>query len=249
MVTEKLCWSAVRGFEGVGLFAIVVCLLRERHFHRYLFAAFNPKSEILSKRYAGFVAFSHRRTFAEVFIVGTFIHKAQMLKFGFSVAKSKLLKLFNRVPMPSIAIHFITYRCNLKCRMCSAITYSADEEMNTQQVKDLYDQIKSLQLIRITGGEPFIRNDLPEIMHHIQKRIKPYLIHITTNGTLSDRIVDLVKENKGSKLFIAVHYLSSIIKYYNVHLAPLSGSMPRVHIAMSMEILDLTILKDSEYVI
>ncbi len=127
-----------------------------------------------------------------------------MLKFGLSIAKSKLLKLFNRIPMPSIIIHFITYRCNLSCRMCSAITYSADEEMNTQQVMDLYDQIKSLQLIRITGGEPFIRNDLPEIVHHIQKSIKPYLVHITTNGTLSDRIVDFVKENKGSKLFIAV---------------------------------------------
>lgn len=127
-----------------------------------------------------------------------------MLKFGLTLARSKMLKLFKRIPMPSIIIHFITYRCNLSCRMCSAITYSSEEELSTQQVKDLYDQMKSLQLVRITGGEPFIRNDLPEIVHHIRKSVKPHLVHITTNGTLSDRIVDFVKDNKGSRLFIAV---------------------------------------------
>jgi MoaA/NifB/PqqE/SkfB family radical SAM enzyme len=88
--------------------------------------------------------------------------------------------------------------------MCSAITYSSEEELNTQQVKDLYDQMKSLQLVRITGGEPFIRDDLPEIVHHIRKSVTPHLVHITTNGTLTDRIVDFVKENEGKKLFIAV---------------------------------------------
>lgn len=127
-----------------------------------------------------------------------------MLKFGLSLAKSSLLKLFKRIPMPSIVIHFITYRCNLSCRMCSAVTYSAEAELDTQQVKDLYDQMKSLQLVRITGGEPFIRDDLPEIVRHIQKSVKPHLVHITTNGTLTDRIVNFVKESKGSKLFIAI---------------------------------------------
>jgi MoaA/NifB/PqqE/SkfB family radical SAM enzyme len=127
-----------------------------------------------------------------------------MLTFGYSLLKSKLLKAFNRVPMPSILIYFITYRCNLKCQMCSARTYRTDEELNTQQVKDLFDQLKSLQLVRITGGEPFMREDLSEIVKHIEKTIKPYLVHITTNGTLEDRIVDLVKEKHTSKLFISI---------------------------------------------
>jgi molybdenum cofactor biosynthesis enzyme MoaA len=57
--------------------------------------------------------------------------------------------------------------------MCSTVTYSAEAKLNTQQVKDLYDQMKSLQLVRLTGGEPFIRDDLPEIVRHIQKCVKP----------------------------------------------------------------------------
>lgn len=131
-------------------------------------------------------------------------YRDKMLKFGYSILKSKLLAAFNKVPMPSIIIYFITYRCNLKCHICSARTYHTDEEMNTPQVKELFDQLKSLQLVRITGGEPFIREDLSEIVRHIEKNVKPYMIHITTNGTLEDRILDLVKEKHSSKLFIAV---------------------------------------------
>jgi MoaA/NifB/PqqE/SkfB family radical SAM enzyme len=88
--------------------------------------------------------------------------------------------------------------------MCSARTYHTDDELNTQQVKNLFDQLKSLQLVRITGGEPFVREDLSEIVRHIEKNVKPYMVHLTTNGTLEDRILDLVKEKHSSKLFIAV---------------------------------------------
>jgi molybdenum cofactor biosynthesis enzyme MoaA len=59
-------------------------------------------------------------------------------------------------------------------------------------------------MVRITGGEPFVREDLSEIVRHIEKNVKPYMVHSTTNGTLEDRIFDLVKEKHSSKLFIAV---------------------------------------------
>ena len=127
-----------------------------------------------------------------------------MFKVGYSLIKSKFMRKLNRVPMPSIAIYFITFRCNLECSICSARVCQTDSELDTFQIQSLFDQLKSLEVIRITGGEPFVRCDLSEIVRHIHKKIKPFLIHITTNGTLQDRILDLVKENQGTKLFIAV---------------------------------------------
>ena len=44
----------------------------------------------------------------------------------------------------------------------------------------------------ITGGEPFIREDLPEIVRELYK--KSDRIVISTNGFFTDRIIKLCKE-------------------------------------------------------
>ena len=44
----------------------------------------------------------------------------------------------------------------------------------------------------ITGGEPFIRTDLKEVVRELDK--KSVRIVISTNGFFTDRIIDLCKE-------------------------------------------------------
>lgn len=51
-----------------------------------------------------------------------------------------------------------------------------------------------MDFVRLTGGEPFLRNDLPEIVHSINKHLKPLFLHITTNGLLEERIVRFCRE-------------------------------------------------------
>jgi radical SAM protein with 4Fe4S-binding SPASM domain len=52
---------------------------------------------------------------------------------------------------------------------------------------------KSLNDINITGGEPFLRDDLLEILDSIFKRCNPERLVISSNGFLTDRIVGLAK--------------------------------------------------------
>jgi len=83
-----------------------------------------------------------------------------------------------------------TYRCNAKCNMCDCFRFptNPDEEWKV----DLIDKLPEMAFTNITGGEPFIRKDLPEIIRAVSK--KTNRIVISTNGYFSDRIIALAEE-------------------------------------------------------
>jgi MoaA/NifB/PqqE/SkfB family radical SAM enzyme len=47
--------------------------------------------------------------------------------------------------------------------------------------------------VRITGGEPFMRPDMGEVINRIETAARPRMIHITTNGTLEKNIIEAMK--------------------------------------------------------
>lgn len=84
----------------------------------------------------------------------------------------------------------VTYRCNARCNMCNRYKRpsNAEEEISLEVIKKL----PPMYFTNITGGEPFIREDLKEIVRELQK--KSDRIVISTNGFFTDRIIDLCKE-------------------------------------------------------
>lgn len=94
----------------------------------------------------------------------------------------------------------LTHRCNLRCIHCYLDPQgnkkrNIQEEMNTDQVIGILDEITAagcLYLL-ITGGEPLMRSDFPQIYRHAKEN--GLLVTIFTNGTLiSDRILDLFED-------------------------------------------------------
>lgn len=95
--------------------------------------------------------------------------------------------------MPSIFVFELTRRCNHRCLYCytawgePSLGYPASprEEMSTAEVKEFIDNLRSqapVEYIALSGGEPLLREDLPEILAFIRNRgITPVII---TNGTL-----------------------------------------------------------------
>ncbi|HIZ11464.1 MAG TPA: radical SAM protein [Candidatus Eubacterium faecavium] len=94
----------------------------------------------------------------------------------------------------------VTYRCNARCNMCSRYKRpsSPDEEISLETIKKL----PPMYFTNITGGEPFIRTDLKDIVRELYK--KSDRIVISTNGFFTDRIIDLCKEfpNVGIRISI-----------------------------------------------
>lgn len=84
----------------------------------------------------------------------------------------------------------VTYRCNARCNMCSRYKAPSlpEEELSIETIRKL----PRMYFTNITGGEPFIREDLPDIVRELYK--KSDRIVISTNGFFSDRILGLCEE-------------------------------------------------------
>ena len=84
----------------------------------------------------------------------------------------------------------VTYRCNAKCNMCDCWKDPSRPEDEIQM--DVIKKLPEMAFTNITGGEPFIRKDLPEIVEELYK--KSDRIVISTNGYFTDRIIELCKK-------------------------------------------------------
>ena len=84
----------------------------------------------------------------------------------------------------------VTYRCNARCTMCNRYKAPSkpEEEISIETIKKL----PKMYFTNITGGEPFIREDLADIVRELYK--KSDRIVISTNGFFTDRIIKLCEE-------------------------------------------------------
>jgi MoaA/NifB/PqqE/SkfB family radical SAM enzyme len=89
---------------------------------------------------------------------------------------------------------FLTGKCNAKCAMC----FYADE-MNKKEKDLTFDEIKKLSetagefnRLWLSGGEPTLREDLPEILEMFYKNNKIKDVNMPSNGLRPDRLVEWV---------------------------------------------------------
>lgn len=82
----------------------------------------------------------------------------------------------------------VTYRCNARCYMCNTWQYPTkkDDEFRPEMVDRLP---AGLDFINITGGEPFLRKDIDEIVAKALAKTKRLVI--SSNGYFTDRIIKL----------------------------------------------------------
>jgi MoaA/NifB/PqqE/SkfB family radical SAM enzyme len=66
-------------------------------------------------------------------------------------------------------------------------------EMSPVDVEGVFRKLGRLDVVRITGGEPFLRGDLLEVAEAVLRASKPRVLHITTNGSFPERIVDFAR--------------------------------------------------------
>lgn len=84
-----------------------------------------------------------------------------------------------------------TYRCNAKCHMCNIWQHPTkkEEEITPEDI----DKLLPIPRINITGGEPFLREDLDEILSVLKPKTKRVVI--STNGFMTERILGIARNN------------------------------------------------------
>jgi radical SAM protein with 4Fe4S-binding SPASM domain len=83
----------------------------------------------------------------------------------------------------------ITPKCNLRCKHCYVYSEENQKEMEipTDKMKDVIVQAKKVgtEVVSLTGGEPFLREDIFDILTYINSKNMATII--LSNGTLIDQ--------------------------------------------------------------
>ncbi|KGA97750.1 molybdenum cofactor biosynthesis protein A [Alkalihalobacillus alcalophilus ATCC 27647 = CGMCC 1.3604] len=114
----------------------------------------------------------------------------------------------------------VTDRCNFRCHYCMpAEIFGPDypflkrdellsfEELN--RLVSLFHRVTSLQKLRITGGEPLMRKDLPQLISLLSQTTKIEDIAMTTNGVFLPRYAKELKEAGLKRVTVSLDSLDS----------------------------------------
>ena len=84
----------------------------------------------------------------------------------------------------------VTYRCPMRCKMCDIWNNPTKPEEEFKP--ELLKKLPKMRSVNITGGEPFVREDIEEIVKILLT--KTDRIVFSTSGYFSDKIIALAKK-------------------------------------------------------
>jgi len=101
----------------------------------------------------------------------------------------------------------VTYRCNARCRMCKTWQFptKVSEEFAPELLRKLPD---GMGRVTLTGGEPLLRKDLPEIVDILAP--KAHRLEISTNGYFTDRLVEIGRRHPEITVRISLEGLQEV---------------------------------------
>lgn len=115
----------------------------------------------------------------------------------------------NKNTSPLTLTFSVTAACQSRCKTCNIghlyleDPTRRDKDLTLTEIEKIFKTMKPVYFFNLSGGEPFLRDDLPQIVELACKYLKPAIIHTPTNAILSDKIYEKSKE------------ILEIIKRYN----------------------------------
>ena len=115
---------------------------------------------------------------------------------GYRLAYEGLL----RTPTPINLTFSVTNACNSRCQSCDIWSiYPAEkarkaEELTLDEIERTFTSIGPTYFFNISGGEPFLRKDIVQIVELACRILKPKVVHVPTNALLPQKIEAGVEE-------------------------------------------------------
>lgn len=107
-------------------------------------------------------------------------------------------------PNPTDVSIITTYRCQMRCKMCDIWENPTDKKREITP-KEL-EILPSFKFVNITGGEPFVRRDLEDIVEVMMKK-SPRIV-ISTSGWHTDRIFKMAERFPNIGIRVSIEGLS-----------------------------------------
>lgn len=94
----------------------------------------------------------------------------------------------------------VTNICQSRCRTCSIWKLYRDnpekreEELSIEEIEKIFKSMGHVYVCNISGGEPFLRQDFPQIIELACRYLTPAIIHIPTNAIAVDSVEKKTRE-------------------------------------------------------
>lgn len=98
----------------------------------------------------------------------------------------------------------VTYRCPMRCKMCNIWDNPTKKEEEFRP--EILEKLPQIAAVNITGGEPFIRDDIEDIVKILLTKSKR--IVFSTSGYFSDRILKMATRHPEVGYRISIEGLS-----------------------------------------
>lgn len=102
-----------------------------------------------------------------------------------------------------------TYRCQMECKMCNIWKYPTDQKKEITANELL--KLPMVKSTNITGGEPFLREDLEEIIRVMFQKSKRVVI--STSGYHTNMILTIAKKFPKIGIRVSIEGLSKVNDY------------------------------------
>lgn len=93
-------------------------------------------------------------------------------------------------------IFFVTNKCNAKCSHCFywKNLNSSKKELSLEEIEKITKKLGNIEVLLLSGGEPFLRKDLFEIISLFIKNNSVKVVSIPTNALLKDTIIETTRK-------------------------------------------------------
>lgn len=114
---------------------------------------------------------------------------------GYWLARAGLCK----PPLPILLNFSVTNHCQSRCTTCNIWKHyidfpeRADTELRLDEIERIFSTLDPVLLLNICGGEPTLRDDLPQICALAARYLKPSIIHFPTNCIEPERVECIVR--------------------------------------------------------
>lgn len=99
--------------------------------------------------------------------------------------------------MPHLIL-YVTAGCNLRCKHCfyweNIENFDPKKELSLEEIRKISKNLGHLHYLSLTGGEPLLRSDLPEIVRAFYENNQLKHLALHTNGFLPEKTEALARQ-------------------------------------------------------
>jgi MoaA/NifB/PqqE/SkfB family radical SAM enzyme len=116
-------------------------------------------------------------------------------------------------------ILFVTGQCNARCHHCFYWEHlgSTHAGLPLDEIEKIAARMPKFRTLLLSGGEPTLRKDLPELVGVFFRHNKIRTVSIPTNGLLPDRIASLAEQVAAIDVGLRVNFNLSIDGFAETH--------------------------------